>query len=87
MSLPNDSTAAAGQITLADLYRVMSGIETDLGKLLVRMETAQNVNTDHETRLRKLETASIQVKTIASSVGAAAGIASGIIAEIVSRAH
>jgi uncharacterized protein (UPF0254 family) len=83
-----------GQVTLADLFRVLSSIQQDQGKSLIRLEgidvtlkAAQNATVDHETRLRNLEAAAIRVKTIASTIGATAGIVTGIIATIVSHAH
>lgn len=52
----------AGQVTLADIFRVMSAIQSDVSKALTRLEvidsrnkTADNIDADHENRIRTLE--------------------------------
>lgn len=53
-----------GTVTLADLFRVMSAIQADLGKVATRLEVinsrnqnADEIHRDHETRLRMMEAA------------------------------
>ena len=52
----------AGQVTIADLYREISGMRADVGKALERIavidsknNTAERDHLDHETRIRTLE--------------------------------
>lgn len=57
-----DPQLPAGQVTIADLYRELSGMRADVGRALTRMEVLDNrtadadrLHSDHETRIRKLE--------------------------------
>jgi hypothetical protein len=52
----------AGQVTIADLYRELSGMRSDIGRALTKMEVIESRNTDaeqlhrdHELRIRQLE--------------------------------
>jgi hypothetical protein len=56
MSMPS------GQVTMADLFQVLTRIQTDLAKALTRLEVvdarnaaADKLDSDHEGRLRSLE--------------------------------
>lgn len=56
----------AGAVTLADLFRVLSAIQGEMTKLATRLEVinsrnehADDVDRDHETRIRGLETAPV----------------------------
>lgn len=78
---------AAGQVTIADLYRELTGMRTDLGKALTRLEVMDTEHKstsgqlgDHEMRLRSLEAFRWKLAGIALAVASIAGIVSGIAA-------
>lgn len=79
------ATLPGGQVTLADLFRVMSQIQADLGKITTRLEvndalsktTGQHVDTmltDHENRIRSFEAFRFRAAGAATLLGTAAGI-------------
>jgi len=83
-----------GMVTIADLYRVLTSIQGDLGKAVTKLEVLESRNNladaqhmDYEQRLRSLEAAAIRVKVIASTVGSIAGIVAGVVAEIIAKVH
>jgi hypothetical protein len=54
----------ASSVTVADLYHELVGMRADLATMLTKMErvdergmTAERIQSDHETRMRALETA------------------------------
>jgi hypothetical protein len=76
----------AGQVTIADLYRELTGMRTDVAKALERLAvhdsqavTAATGLTDHETRIRRLE----QFKYLLLGGAALAGTAGGWLAEYI----
>ncbi len=71
---------APGTVTVADLYRELTGLRTDVGKALIRLEHVDTVNqaaeqlhSDHEARLRVLESFRWKAAGAAAVAGAAAG--------------
>jgi hypothetical protein len=83
-----------GQVTIADLFRVLTSIQSDLGRAVTKLEVLESRNTlsdqqhqDFETRIRSLEAAAIRTKTVATTVASAAGVVAGIIADLISHAH
>jgi hypothetical protein len=83
-----------GQVTIADIFRVLTSIQTDLGKMVVRLEvndvTLQSSKADildHETRLRIVERASIRTNAVAATVGTLAGAIAGILSAVIDHAH
>lgn len=78
-----------GQVTIADLFRVMSAIQSDLSTALTRLEVIDTRSSisdrrydDHENRVRKLETAYQRIYGAAVVIGAAAGVISGWISAL-----
>jgi hypothetical protein len=78
-----------GQVTIADLFRVMSAIQADLGRALTKLEVidsrntgADRVHADHETRLRLLEQARYKLIGAATTVGIISGALSGWVTAI-----
>lgn len=58
------SEMVPGTVTLADLFRVMSAMQSDVARVAMRLEVidtrnknADDINHDHEQRLRVLEAA------------------------------
>jgi hypothetical protein len=76
-----------GQITAVDIYKLMTEMRIDLASMTERSATTKKDVDDHESRLRVVETSLIKVRTIASSIGAAAGIIASIIGELIKNAH
>lgn len=83
-----------GQVTIADLFRVMSAIQSDLSKALTKLEVIDTRNTaadatsgDHENRLRKLESAYQRVYGAAVAIGTVAGVISGWLSSLAHHAH
>ena len=81
----------AGQVTLADLFRVLSAIQGDLSKMATRLEvidsrnkSADAIHADHETRIRGLEAYRWKLAGIAVILGILVGVAS---AWLTSRPH
>lgn len=71
----------AGQVTLADLFRVLSAIQGDLAKMATRLEVidtrnkgADEKSADHETRIRALEAFRWKLAGIAVVIGILGGI-------------
>lgn len=72
-----------GQVTLADLFRVMSAMQADVAKVATRLEVldtnnknADAIHADHETRIRALEAFRWKLAGIAVVLGILVGIAS-----------
>jgi hypothetical protein len=70
----------AGTVTVADLYRELVGMRADLSRVLVhqeaidtRMQTADRLDTDHETRIRGLERFRYTIGGLSLVGGAVAG--------------
>jgi len=80
-----------GQVTTADLFRVLSAIQSDLRAITGDLRVAivqqaadhQSVG-DHESRLRIVETNLTRIKAIAITVSSIAGVVAGAIAGILS---
>lgn len=45
----------SGAVTTADLYRELIGMRSDVVKAVTRLEIADGIDKDHESRLRDLE--------------------------------
>lgn len=82
----------AGQVTIADLYRELTGLRTDLGKALTKLEvidarnqTADRVDSDHETRIRGLEAFKWKLTGVALAVGVLSGLLSGYVTVLLSH--
>jgi hypothetical protein len=78
---------APGAVTTADLYRELVGLRTDITRTLERLAVidsrnrgADQIDTDHETRLRALEAFKWKLIGAAIVVGAGAGGAASWIA-------
>lgn len=81
-----------GQITIGDLYRVMSAIQQDLREVLVKFEgvtTVQNADheriDDHETRIRSNESTLVKLATTVKVYSGIAVVVSGAVAAILSN--
>ncbi len=79
----------SGQVTVADLYKVMTGIQTDLREAVSKLEVidarnvmADKIQSDHEARLRSLEAFKLKSTGIAVFLATAAGIASGYLTAV-----
>lgn len=90
MTTPLDS-APGGQVTIADLFRVMNGIQLDLREALTKLQVidsrnvgADAMHADHEQRLRALETSK---NKIAGAVAFASLLAGGVAGWIASIPH
>jgi hypothetical protein len=75
-----------GVITVADLYREMSGMRADVGRALerltvveVRNSAADTIHTDHEARIRVLERFRFTLMGAAMLAGSAAGVIATLI--------
>jgi len=44
-----------GAVTTADLYRELVGMRTDMVRAVTRLEIADGIDKDHESRIRALE--------------------------------
>ena len=74
------SELVPGAVTIADLYRELVGMRSDLTRVLakqeatdVRNQSAEITVTDHETRIRALERFRFTLGGLAIVGGAAAG--------------
>src|SRR5579871_6964686 len=90
MTTPPSLTPDGSQVTIADLFRVLSGIQSDLREqtsqlkvLDVKFTQSSNTASDHEARIRELETLGTKAIATAKAWGAAIGAASGLITGIV----
>ena len=70
----------AGSITVADLYRELVGMRSDLARVLAHQEatdlinrSAEQIHADHEARLRALERFRFTLGGLAVVGGAVAG--------------
>lgn len=77
----------AGQVTIADLYRELVGMRTDMAKALTKIEVIDARNTaadktdgDHELRIRALEAFRWKFAGIYAAIGLACGLLSGYLA-------
>jgi hypothetical protein len=91
MSTPLDS-APGGQVTIADLFRVMSGIQLDLRSALTKLEvidtrnvSADAAQSDHEQRIRSLESSKNKMAGAVALASLVAGAAAGWLASIPHR--
>lgn len=91
MTTPLDHTPG-GQVTIADLFRVMNGIQLDLREALTKLQVidtrnvgADEMQRDHEVRLRLLESFRYKMAGAATLAGVFAGAAAGWIASIPHR--
>jgi hypothetical protein len=91
MTGPAMTELQGGQVTLADLFRVLSAIQSDLGKLATRLEVIDNRNkgadatdADHEQRLRALEAFKWKVVGLSMAISA---ITSVLTVYLSSRGH
>lgn len=73
-------------VTMADLWRELTGMRTDVNKALerlavldVRNATADTVHVDHEARLRMLERFKYTLLGAATLAGSAAGVLAGVL--------
>ena len=80
---------APGQVTIADLFRVMSGIQIELSKVVTRLEVINKRNdiadlqhADYETRLRNLESFKAKLVGVSLFVGTVAGVLSGYLSSV-----
>lgn len=71
-----------GEVTIADLFRVMSEMRTDVGKALERLavidmrnHNADGIHADHEARLRAVESFKMKAVGAATAAGIVAGAA------------
>lgn len=90
-----------GQVTIADLFRELGSINTNVTKALTKLEVIDSRNaradathTDHENRIREAErlitefrSAANVTKAWAVGVGGIAGVITGIISDIVNHIH
>jgi hypothetical protein len=83
--------APGGQVTIADLFRVMSGIQLDLRSALTKLEVIDTRNVgadaaqvDHEQRLRALESSK---NKMAGAVAFASLLAGGVAGWLASIPH
>jgi hypothetical protein len=79
-----------GSVTIADLYRELVGMRSDLTRVLAHQEAtdlinqrAEQVHADHETRLRALERFRFTLGGLAVIGGAAAGWAGYLLGHFV----
>lgn len=86
------SELAPGVVTIADLYRELVGMRTDVGKALTRIEVIDNHNNDadkihgdHELRLRMLEAFRWKLAGIAMSVGMLSGAGGTVLGWLLTR--
>lgn len=77
MTTPASPQMPGGQVTLADLFRVLSAIQSDMSKMATRLEvidtrnkSADEIHRDHEARLRILETAKAKIYGAAITISA-----------------
>lgn len=84
----------AGQVTIADLYRELAGLRTDIGKALTSLEVinARNVaadrtDNDHEARIRGLEAFRWKLAGIALCISVISGLLSGYLAYVLEARH
>ena len=74
------SDLVQGSVTIADLYRELVGMRSDLTRVLAHQEAtdllnhnAEQIHADHETRLRMLERFRYTLAGLAIVGGAASG--------------
>lgn len=70
----------AGQVTLADLFHVLTAIQTNLATMSTKLEvidsrnkSADAIHSDHESRLRALEAFRWKLAGLAVALGILAG--------------
>lgn len=78
---------APGQVTIADLYRELTGMRQDIGRALTRIEVmdartadADRLHTDHEARIRSLEAFKWKLAGAVTVLAMIAGVVSGAVA-------
>ena len=75
----------AGAVTTADLYRQMILLSQDMTRALTLLDSAASTDRDHEGRIRILERFRYTLLGVASAVGIASGVASSVIAALITR--
>lgn len=85
----NTIDGTTGQVTIADLFRVMSNIQTDLARAITKLEVidsrnanADKIHDDFEHRLRAVETAKAKIWGASLSIGTIAGVLSGYLSTL-----
>jgi hypothetical protein len=85
-----DEGLPAGVITMADLYRELTGMRADVARALTRIEVidtrngdADKLHADHEARIRALE--QFRYKLLGAAV--VIGGASGYVGYLLGHAH
>jgi hypothetical protein len=80
----------AGTVTVADLYRELVGMRSDLSRVLVhqeavdtRMQTSEQLHADHEARLRNLERFRYTIGGLSLIGGAVAGWVGYVLGHVV----
>jgi hypothetical protein len=80
----------AGQVTIADLYRELVGMRTDVARALTRIEvidarntSADNLDRDHESRIRALEAFRWKMAGIAVVLAIIFGLLSGYLSNAI----
>lgn len=91
MSTPLDHTPG-GQVTIADLFRVMNGIQLDLREALTKLQVidtrnvgADEIQRDHEVRLRQLEAFKYRILGAATFGASVAGALAGWLAAVIHK--
>lgn len=81
-----------GQVTVADLFRVMSEMRTDMGKALAHLEVidsrnknADDVHRDHEFRIRAIESWRWKATGAATMAGILAGAGGSWLGFLIAR--
>lgn len=83
-----------GNVTLADLFRVMSAMQADVAKVATRLEvldsqnrSAEDIHRDHEQRMRALEAFKWKLVGVAIATGVTSGGLGEFIIWALSRHH
>lgn len=86
------SELPAGQVTIADLYRELTGLRADVARALTRIEVidsrsadADRLHADHEMRLRALESFRWKLTGIALGMSAISGAAAAWLEIVLTR--
>jgi len=85
----------AGTVTIADLYREITGMRADVARALTRIEVidsrnadADKLHLDHETRLRSLEQARWKAAGVAAVVAVlCSGLVTSLLLWVLSLHH
>lgn len=81
-----------GMVTIADLYRELTGLRADVARALTRIEVidsrnadADKAHADYESRLRVLEAFRWKLAGMAIVISVICGLASGYLAWLLER--